>query len=200
MGSRAGGVFDFFGAGDSTYRGQIKNAESLIHIRDPRVYKETTRAISRFYAAMGIPERNIKIADLSKGVFGAGAKGGVYLNKAYYNKPYKDFVKVHANQEAIGWFTKTNKASMHTTTHELAHALWSSSDKAPKAIAAGKEIKAAYKAFRNAGKGRAYSRGYGKYAFQNVDEWWAETVTKAVHGKTDKYTQAVKSIAKKYKL
>lgn len=34
----------------------------------------------------------------------------------------------------------------------------------------------------------------------NVSEFWAETVTKAIHGKSDKYTTAVKNIAKKYKL
>ena len=34
--------------------------------------------------------------------------------------------------------------------------------------------------------------GYGKYAETNVSEFWAETVTKAIHGKSDKYTKKVK--------
>ncbi len=42
--------------------------------------------------------------------------------------------------------------------------------------------------------------GYGKYARTNVSEFWAETVTKAVHGKADKYTRRVKAICAKYKL
>lgn len=42
--------------------------------------------------------------------------------------------------------------------------------------------------------------GYGKYAETNVSEFWAETVTKAIHGKSDKYTKKVKEICKKYKL
>ena len=49
------------------------------------------------------------------------------------------------------------------------------------------------------GKGKKKS-GYGKYAETNVSEFWAETVTKAVHGKSDKYTKKVKEICKKYKL
>ena len=42
--------------------------------------------------------------------------------------------------------------------------------------------------------------GYGKYSQTNIDEFWAETVTKAVHGKADKYTKKAKDICKKYKL
>lgn len=200
MGSRAGGGIRAGIRSSSIYRGEYKGVESLTHIKDPKVYKETVQAISRFYAVMGSVERNIKLADMKDGVYGAGSKGGVYLNKKYYNKSYKDFVKSLTNQENSGWFSKTNKAGMHATTHELAHALWSSDDRTPKARAAGMEIKATYKAFKSAGLGRAYSRGYGDYAFQNVDEWWAETVTKAIHGKPDKYTRALKSIVKKYKL
>ena len=43
-------------------------------------------------------------------------------------------------------------------------------------------------------------QGYGKYAKTNVNEFWAEVCTKAVHGKADKYTKAAKDIIKKYKL
>lgn len=43
-------------------------------------------------------------------------------------------------------------------------------------------------------------KGYGRYSMTNVNEFWAETVTKAVHGRSDKYTTAVKRIARKYKL
>lgn len=60
----------------------------------------------------------------------------------------------------------------------------------------GKEIKALYKKWRADTK----KKGYGSYGERNVDEFWAETTTKAVHGTSDKYTRAVKSIVKKYKL
>ena len=62
--------------------------------------------------------------------------------------------------------------------------------------AAGKEINKLYTQWRKDKK----KSGYGKYAATNVSEFWAETVTKAIHGKSDKYTAAVKNIAKKYKL
>lgn len=43
-------------------------------------------------------------------------------------------------------------------------------------------------------------KGYGSYGKTNVDEFWAEVVTKGIHGKSDKYTKKAIGIAKKYKL
>jgi len=43
-------------------------------------------------------------------------------------------------------------------------------------------------------------KGYGKYAYSNVNEFWAEVTTRAVLGSSDKYTRFVKSTIKKYKL
>lgn len=84
----------------------------------------------------------------------------------------------------------------HIITHELAHATWNSNLSSPNAKAAGKSVNSLYKKWR-ADKGKS---GYGKYASTNVSEFWAEVCTKAVHGKSDKYTSAAKGIIKKYKL
>lgn len=81
-------------------------------------------------------------------------------------------------------------------THELAHATWNSHLSSPNAKAAGKEIKSLYKKW----SGDKKKTGYGKYAKTNVNEFWAETITKGIHGKSDKYTKAAKSIVKKFKL
>lgn len=62
--------------------------------------------------------------------------------------------------------------------------------------AAGKEVNKLFKSWKKDNK----KSGYGKYAETNVSEFWAETVTKAIHGKSDKYTKKVKEICKKYKL
>lgn len=83
-----------------------------------------------------------------------------------------------------------------TVTHELGHATWNTSLSGANHKAAGKEIRSLYKTWMKDKK----KTGYGKYATTNVDEFWAETVTKAVHGKSDKYTTKVKEICKKYKL
>ena len=66
----------------------------------------------------------------------------------------------------------------------------------PNAKAASKSINSLYKKWGN----DKSKQGYGKYAKTNVNEFWAEVCTKAVHGKADKYTKAAKDIIKKYKL
>lgn len=194
MGGRAGGGAGTL-QGDSTYKGRIRNVESLINMKDPAMYKATKEAISNFAAKLGIPERNVKLADLDGNVMGIGAKGSVYLNKKYFNKSAKDFQKVMASNYKSGHMTKTNKPLAHVANHELAHAAWTSDLRTPKAIAAGKEIGRLWKSFTKSG-----GRGYGSYAGKNIDEFWAEASTKAAHGKADKYSKAVKAIYKKYQL
>lgn len=195
MGARSGGG----GGGglnrDTNYKGSIKNVESLVHMKDPRMYKATKEAISNFAAKLGVPERNVKLADLSGNIMGFGGNGSVFLNKAYFNQSAKTFGNTMKKNYEGGHLTKTNKPLAHVVTHELAHASWTSDMTSPTAIAAGKEIKSVYKKWSKSG-----GKGYGKYAKSNVDEFWAEVSTKAAHGKADKYTKAIKNIYKKYKL
>jgi len=193
MGARSGGGAGM--GGDTTYKGTIKNVESLIKMKDSAMYKATKKAISNFAAKLGIPERNVKLADLTGNVMGIGGQGNVYLNKKYFNKTAKEFAGTMKSIYASGHLTKTNKALAHVTTHELAHAAWSTSNKSPNAKAASKAIHALYKKWSKSG-----GKGYGKYAKSNVDEFWAEVSTKAAHGKADKYTKAAKAIYKKYNL
>lgn len=150
---------------------------------------------------MGVRQRSVKLAELPAGTYGVhvtanGKSDGVYLNKAHFNQTAKVIAQDHTMGYKSGWSTKTNKPIAHTVTHELAHATWNAHMTGSKQLAAGKEINKLYTQWRKDKK----KSGYGKYAATNVSEFWAETVTKAIHGKADKYTTAVKSIAKKYKL
>ena len=196
MGGRAGG-----GArmgtlgGDTTYKGEIKNVESLINMRDPAMYKAAKEAISNFAAKLGVPERNVKLADLEGNVMGIGGEGAVYLNKKYFNMSAKDFAKTMKQNYDSGHLTKTNKPLAHVINHELAHAAWQITNNTPKANAAKKEIQKLYQSWSKAG-----GKGYGKYAKSNIDEFWAEVSTKAAHGTADQYTKVAKAIYKKYKL
>ena len=79
------------GKGDSSYHGSISNIQSLVHMKDKQLYKETKQAISRFHTVMGVRERNVKLADMDKSVMGVqvsanGKSTAVFLNKEYYNK------------------------------------------------------------------------------------------------------------------
>lgn len=180
---------------DTAYKGKIKNVESLKNMKDPALYKATKEAISNFSAKLGVPERNVKLADLSGNVMAIGSKGSVYLNKKYFNQSLKDFAGTMKSNYNAGHLTKTNKPLAHVATHELAHASWTSNWPTANAKAAGKEIKSLYKSWLKGG-----GKGYGKYASSNVDEFWAEVSTKAAHGKADKYTKAAKAIYKKFNL
>ena len=64
--------------------------------------------------------------------------------------------------------------------------------------AAGKEVAKIFTEWKKDGSKK--KKGYGSYAGTNVNEFWAETITKAIHGKADRYTKALKNIVKKYKL
>lgn len=202
MGRNSSGTRGGLQPGDSSYKGTVSGVESLVKMKDPQMYKETKQAISRYHSVMGVRQRDVKLAEMSAGTLGVhvtsadGKSKAVYLNKKYFNGGKRSVEASTRKGYQSGWHTKTNKPSAHTVTHELAHATWNEYLTSPNAKAAGKEIKRLYTAW---GKDKKKT-GYGDYARTNASEFWAETVTKAVHGKADKYTRKVKEIAKKYKL
>ncbi len=201
MGRNSSGTRGGLQPGDSNYKGKITGVESLVKMKDPQMYKETKAAISRFHSVLGVREKNIKLATLSAGTLGVQVSSGgkseaIYLNKSYFNKGKKAVEASTRKGYESGWHTNTNKPLAHTVTHELAHATWNSSLSGANHKAAGKEIAKMYQSWRKDKK----KSGYGEYSKTNIDEFWAEATTKAVHGKADKYTKKVKAIVKKYKL
>lgn len=203
MGKSSGGVRGGLQPGDSGYSGEITGVEDLANIKNPAVYREMKSAISRYHSVMGVRERSVKLANLPPNTYGVqvtdiktGKSEGVYINKKIHNMSKSQIETYVRRGYASGWSTKTNKPIAHTITHELAHATWNSALKGANYKAAGKEI---YKLSATWLKDKKKT-GYGKYSKTNIDEFWAEVTTKAVHGKADKYTRAVKEIAKKYKL
>ena len=179
MGRNSSGTRGGLQPGDATYKGSVGKPEPLVNMKDPALYKATKEAISRYHSVLGVRQKNVKLAELSAGTY------GVHVTANGKSEGY-----------ASGWSTKTNKAVAHTVTHELAHATWNANMTGANQKAAGKEVNKLFKSWKKDNK----KSGYGKYAETNVSEFWAETVTKAIHGKSDKYTKKVKEICKKYKL
>lgn len=184
----------------------IGSAMSIKDMKHRDMQKEVQQAISRYEAVMGLREKSIKLADLD-GAYGVtfissdGSKG-IYLDKSLFDRSKKEFEKDYAssNYKRRGGFkNKTRKPAQHTVTHELAHATWCSSYTGSKQKAAGKEITALYKQFMK-DKSSVRKKNYGSYGTSNVDEFWAEVITKGIHGDNDRYTRKALSIAKKYKL
>lgn len=163
--------------------------------------KQINRAISRYEAVMGVRERHVRIADIS-GAYGVtyiGPNGsqGIYLSRRHFDTSKRKFEAAYkASNYANGFKNVTNRAAQHTVTHELAHATWTSSYTSPKHKAAGKEIQHLYGQWSKDER----KKGYGSYGKTSVDEFWAEVITKGIHGKSDKYTRRAISIARRFKL
>lgn len=201
MAKTSGAVTGGFAAGDSNYKGKISNVGSLRDIKNPEVYKAVTESISRYHSVLGVRQKNVRLATLSNDVNGVhvttgGKSDAIYLNEKVYNLTKKQIEARTQSAYKSGWSTKTNKPIGHTVVHELGHATWNSHLSSAKHIEAGKEIRALHKKWRS-DKNKS---GYGEYSKTNINEFWAETTTKAVHGKPDKYTKALKGIIKRYKL
>lgn len=202
MGRNSGGNGAGGKDGGGSFGGKIDNIGSLVemHSADPAMYRATKQAISRYHSALGVRQREVKLADFD-GAYGVhvsqdGQSKAVYLNRSHFMQGAKAVGAAHAKNYTTGWSTRTNKPVAHTVTHELAHATWNSHLTGANQKAAGKEIRKVYQRWRGDNK----KQGYGKYAHTNVNEFWAETITKAIHGKSDKYTKTLKGICKKYKL
>lgn len=177
------------------------SAEPLEAIGHKDTVKELKRAISRYHAVMGVRERKVQLADLdgAYGVTYLGRDGsrGIYLNKKIFNQSKSKLgQEYYKDNYATGFKNKTRAPVQHTLTHELAHSTWSRFYDTPAHKAAGKEITELYKRWNKDTK----KKGYGSYGKSNVDEFWAEVVTKAIHGKSDRYTKRAINIARKFKL
>lgn len=179
----------------------LSSVEGLNKIKHADVYKGVKSAISRYEAVLGVRQRDVKLADLPSGWNGVhvtsnGQSSQILLSKERFNKPKKEIIAEVKSAYRSGWSTKTNKPLTHTVTHELAHATWNSHLTGKKYVAAGKEIKAVYDSWRKKKK-RA---GYGEYSHSNINEFFAESITKRVSGKKDKYNTKLLSIVQKYDL
>ena len=187
--------------GAKTMAKAMAQAESISKLPDREVVKQLQRGISRYEKVMGVRERKVMIAPLN-GAYGVtyiGSDGshGIYLSKSAFSGKRKDVENTYKQQNyKTGFKNVTNRAIQHTITHELAHATWTSSYTGAKHQAAGKEINKLYQQWM----GDKKKKGYGTYGRKNVDEFWAEVVTKGIHGNADKYTRKAIKIARKYKL
>lgn len=206
MGRNSGGVVNI---GQSTAKGikvrkAVSESKPISSLSERAMQKELFRGISRYHAKLGVKERSVRVADLTgMGALGVtyiasdGKSTGILLNSKFFDRKKQTVeADVRKNHYDTGFKNRTNAPLQHTITHELAHATWNASMTSANARAAGTEIRNMYKAWMKDKK----KKGYGTYATTSVSEFWAEAVTKAVHGNSDKYTKGVLKIVKKYKL
>lgn len=188
--------------GGGNYGGEVDSRESLSAIPNKKTRLEVQGAISKFESRLKLKTRVVMLAKI-EGAYGVAKVNGneteVYLNSEYY-KADNSFSKIVEDKNKAykaGWSVKTNKPIQHTTVHELGHALWSTHKTDKNSVAAKKSISnlfSRYKADWRKGKVK------GEYATTNVNEFFAEIVTKGVIGTPDRYTKSLWRIIKKYKL
>lgn len=214
---RGGNSFNNFGRGvavtnngtqlpASQFKVMKAGAISIDDMKHKDMRKELVQAISRFAGKFNLQERTIKLAPMS-GAYGVtyiGEDGsrGVYLSLDAFDRKKKDVVESYAKSNYArrhGFKNTTRNPAQHTMTHELAHSIWTSNYNTPKHKAAGAEIKALYKKFKN-DNSSSRKKNYGSYGSSSADEFWAEVVTKAVHGDNDYYTRKALKIAKRHNL
>ena len=174
--------------------------------------KMLMKAVTKFQTTLGLPTRMVRIADLPKGVRGVmfPDSNTVYLDQKLFEQPLSKVEEHFKKSRGMhGWDTRTSKQVRQVPTHELAHAYWNSSQKDPKSLEMGKELRKLYREYMRDGK----KKGYGKYSHTNVDEFFAETTAaivnpryhdRTVNGVTTKarsnyYVDEVKKIIKKYR-
>lgn len=185
--------------GDGGTPSGVKNIGSIRDIADKVSNREVKRAISKYHSRVGLNTREVKIADL-KNAYGIAAissssnSGTVYLDRKSFNNS-KTLIKAKKAEYKRGIKVETNKAIQHTTVHELAHVTWTNHHSGTKHKQAGKEISKLYREYK-----RSKSNSLGEYASTNVNEFYAEGMSKAILGKKDKYSSKLLSITKKYKL
>lgn len=215
MAKSSGGINSYAGAGNAiiavTSNGRQLSAKTIKRIKESsksldslkhrEVVKQLNRGISRYEKVMGVRERTIRVANIGDayGVTFLNSDGsqGIYLNRRFFNQHRNEIESQYRKTEYNkGHKNITNRPIQHTITHELAHATWTSSYSGAKYRAAGKEINSLYNSWSKDKK----KTGYGTYGAKNVDDFWAEVVTKGIHGNSDKYTRRAIGIAKRYKL
>ena len=182
---------------DSNYNGSIENVGSLKEIQDRRLQKDLQQGISKFESRLAVRSK-VRLADL-EGAYGVhvtsnGKSDGVYLDRKSF-KTYDQVRKAKLAAYKSKFSNTTNKPTQHTVVHELAHGLWTTHHTGSKQLKAAEEIKNLYKTFK-----KRNPKKWGSYSKTNVNEFWAERITKGILGEADSYTKALIKIAKKYGL
>ena len=182
------------------YQGSIENIGSLKDMQNRDLQRQVQQGISKFESRLGV-RSDVRLADLSGAVGVARTnrdtgKTEVFLNRQHFEVATPKEVRAYKKRAYdAGFLTRTNKPTQHTVVHELSHALWNSHRKDQKSVTAGKDISKLHKTFM-----RDNSSKYGSYSKTNINEFFAEVMTKGVLGKSDKYTKGLFNIVKKNKL
>lgn len=175
------------------------NVGSIKEIKDRALQKDIQQAISKFESRLGVKHK-VELADLN-GAYGVhiasgidGKTVGIYLDRNSF-KTKEQVINAKEKAYKSGFSNKTNKPTQHTVVHELSHAVWNSHQTSVKSQKAGREIYDLYKTFK-----KRNPKSWGSYGKTNINEFYAEGITKGVLGKSDKYTKSLIKITKKYGL
>lgn len=187
----------------------IQNDESISQIQNDNLRKDIQQGISKFESRLKLKTRSVQIAEFggrfenAAGLALTNASTGevkVYLSSKYFkNGTVNSVSKLMRSSYDANWSVRTNKPTQHIVVHELAHALWTDKNPRKNSVKARKAMSNLFGRYK-----KAYARGelrnFGKYSTKNVNEFFAEVVTKGVIGNSDKWTDSVFNIIDKYNI
>ncbi len=129
-----------------------------------------------------------------------GNCGAILINKSIFGYSKKDALA----QQNLDYGVKTNNPIGATLVHEFGHAIWTTSkqtdnDTEEAILKLYIDWTKEYNAMKLPEYGRYIAR-VSKKPEVKLQEWWAETIAKAIVGTPDKYTNGVMKIIKTYLL
>ena len=198
---------DRLGPGEPAPNKDAGFSASSIPNASPSVFRELKAGVSKVESRIGIdlPQGNLGFTDDGRGFigihFGEGTGRTVLFNRAFYNRNVKDILADFRYQYKVKFLTESNSPLQHVVVHELGHSIWVSSveGKSSKLRELSNGINRLYDLHK-----RDVARGYlpiSKYARKDIDEFFAETFTKAIIGKRqNKYSRDLLKLLRKYKV
>lgn len=163
-------------------------AASSIPNADRAVFRELKAGVSKVESRIGIdlPQSNLGFTTSGEylGVhFGQGDGRTVLLQQAFFNRPAKEII-ADLRKEFKSKFAVTSPTPLqYVVVHELGHSIWVDrvEGRAKELFKLNKGIEVLHERFlRDTARGRT---PISRYARVNINEFFAETFTKAIIGR-----------------
>lgn len=178
---------------------------SSIPNANPAVFRELKAGVSKVESRIGIdlPQGNLGFEENSErlGVhFGSGDDRTVLLQKAFFNRNSSEIIKDLRREFKRKWAVTSPTPLQYVIVHELGHSIWVDrvEGRAKELFKLNKGILALHQKFlRDTARGRTPISIYARY---NINEFFAETFTKAIIGrKQNAYSRELLKLLREHK-
>lgn len=172
---------------------------------DPAVFRELKAGVSKVESRIGIdlPQGNLGFTDDGEflGVhFGSGDNRTVLLQRSFFNRSSRDIIKDLNSEFKRKWAVNSPTPLQYVAVHELGHSIWVDrvEGRAKELFKLNQGILKLHQKFlRDTARGRT---PISVYARHNINEFFAETFTKAIIGrKQNAYSRELLKLLREHK-